>query len=224
MNKKHLMHVAIALACGTTANMAAAVAALEEVIITAQKTEETIQSVPISIQALDSKTLENNAVNTFSDIKALVPAVRFTPYPTAQQNLLITIRGIPAGAIELTQDTPTAVHLNGVYIARGNGLDMSVADLQNIEILRGPQGTLYGRNATAGAVNIITVKPSSDFSFKQQITIAEQDQRISKTSINVPITDQLYATSITPPPAATILATAKRMPRASICAGCRVRI
>ncbi|HSB96237.1 MAG TPA: TonB-dependent receptor [Spongiibacteraceae bacterium] len=193
MNNKRLICIAVGLYCSGITGVAQAAPVLEEVIITAQKTEETLQSVPISIQALDAKTLENNAVNSFSDIKALVPAVRFTPYPTAQQNLLITIRGIPPGAIELTQDTPTAVHINGVYIARGNGLDMSVADLQNIEILRGPQGTLYGRNATAGAVNLITVKPTGDFNFKQQITVAQQDQRISKTSINFPITDQLYA-------------------------------
>lgn len=192
MNNKRILSIAIAMGCLNGAGLATA-AALEEVIITAQKTEETIQSVPISIQALDSKMLESNSVNSFSDIKALVPSLRFTPFPTASANLLVSIRGIPPGAIELTQDTPTAIHINGVYIARGNGLDMSVADLERIEVLRGPQGTLYGRNATAGAINMITAKPTDQFSFKQQVTVAEQDQRISKTSINVPITDQLFA-------------------------------
>ncbi len=192
MNNKRLLSIAIAMSCLGASTLVGA-AALEEVIITAQKTEETIQSVPISIQALDSKMLENNSVQSFSDIKSLVPSLRVTPMPTAQSNLLVSIRGIPAGAVELTQDTPTAVHINGVYIARGNGLDMSVADLERIEVLRGPQGTLYGRNATAGAINMITAKPTDQFAFKQQVTLAEQDQRISKTSVNVPINDQLFA-------------------------------
>jgi outer membrane receptor protein involved in Fe transport len=192
MNNKRLLSIAIAMGClGSSALVGAA--ALEEVIITAQKTEETIQSVPISIQALDTKMLESNSVQSFSDIKSLVPSLRITPMPTAASNLIVSIRGIPAGAVELSQDTPTAVHINGVYIARGNGLDMSVADLERIEVLRGPQGTLYGRNATAGAINLITSKPTDEFAFKQQITLAEQDQRISKTSVNVPITDQLFA-------------------------------
>jgi iron complex outermembrane receptor protein len=192
MNNKRLLCIAIGMSCmGATVHAGAA--ALEEVIITAQKTEETIQSVPISIQALDSKMLENNSVNSFSDIKALVPSLRITAMPTSQANLLVSIRGIPPGAVELTQDTPTAIHINGVYIARGNGLDMSVADLERMEVLRGPQGTLYGRNATAGAINMVTAKPTDEFAFKQQVTVAEQDQRISKTSVNVPLTDQVYA-------------------------------
>jgi iron complex outermembrane receptor protein len=187
-----LLTAIVGAALGTVASAAHAAAALEEVIVTAQKTEETIQSVPISIQALDAKTLENNAVNNFSDIKALVPSLKFSPYPTAQESLLVTIRGIPPGALELTQDTPAAVHINGVYIARGNGLNLSIADLERVEILRGPQGTLYGRNATAGAINLITAKPTDTFAFKQQITVAEYDQLVSKTSIDLPITDTLY--------------------------------
>lgn len=193
MNNKRLLSIAIAMSVLGNTEAASAAAALDEVVVTAQKTEETIQSVPISIQAIDGKMLESNSVNNFSDIKALVPSLRITLMPTAAANLLISIRGIPPGAVELTQDTPTAIHINGVYIARGNGLDMSVADLERIEVLRGPQGTLYGRNATAGAINLITAKPTDQFAFKQQLTIAEQDQRISKTSVNVPLTEQLFA-------------------------------
>lgn len=195
MNNKRLLAIAVSFAAsGMPLSHATDKSfSLEEVIVTAQKTEETIQTVPISIQALDSKTLENNSVNSFSDVKALVPALKFTPFPTAQESLLVTIRGISAGAIELPQDTPTAVHINGVYIARGNGLNMAAADLERIEVLRGPQGTLYGRNATAGAINMITAKPKGDFAFKQQITLGEYDQKLSKTSINLPITDNLFS-------------------------------
>lgn len=166
--------------------------ALEEVIVTAQKTEETVQSVPISIQALDAKTLQNHSINSLYDINTLVPSLKFTPYPTADQNLLVTLRGLSPSALELTQDTPTAVHINGVYIARGNGLNMSVADLERVEVLRGPQGTLYGRNATAGAINMITTKPGAQFSFAQQVTVASRNALMSKTSLNLPVTDNFF--------------------------------
>lgn len=185
----------IVIALGIIASgqqQAAFAAALEEVVVTAQKTEETAQSIPISIQALDAKILANNSIQSLGDIKTLVPSLKFAPYPTAQENLLITLRGIPSSALELTQDTPTAVHINGVYIARGNGLNMSLADLERVEVLRGPQGTLYGRNATAGAINLITTKPTDTLSFRQQLTVAEHDRYISKTSINLPIADNLY--------------------------------
>jgi len=195
MNNRRLLVIAITLAtsCAPLVYAAERSFSLEEVIVTAQKTEETIQSVPISIQAMDEKTLANNSINSFSDVKALIPALKFSPMPTAQENLLVAIRGISAGAVELPQDTPAAVHINGVYIARGNGLNMSAADLERIEVLRGPQGTLYGRNATAGAINIITAKPKSEFSFKQQITLADHNQKLAKTSINIPIADKLYS-------------------------------
>ncbi|HEY3700608.1 MAG TPA: TonB-dependent receptor [Spongiibacteraceae bacterium] len=192
MTNKKLIAVALGLVASSS-QVTFAAAALEEVIVTAQKTEETIQSIPISIQALDSKALENNSVNSFSDVKTLIPSLKFQSYPTADQNLLITLRGIAPSALELTQDTPTAVHINGVYIARGNGLNMAVADLERIEVLRGPQGTLYGRNATAGAINIITAKPTDSFTFKQQLTFAERDQILSKTTVNVPLSETVFA-------------------------------
>ena len=195
MNNKRLICVAINLSLAGFSQASIAAVALDEVIVTAQKTEETIQSIPISIQALDNKMLANNSINSLADIKTLVPALKFGPYPTASENLLVTIRGIAPSALELTQDTPAAIHINGVYIARGNGLNMSVADLERVEVLRGPQGTLYGRNATAGAINMITAKPADSFSFKQQVSIAQHDHYhyLSKTSVNLPITDQLYA-------------------------------
>ncbi|HEY3700583.1 MAG TPA: TonB-dependent receptor [Spongiibacteraceae bacterium] len=193
MNNKVLLFIAVnAVSAGAYAADSGNYA-LEEVIVTAQKTEETIQSIPISIQALDSKALENNGINSFSDVKALIPSLKFAAYPTADQNLLITLRGIAPNALELTQDTPTAVHINGVYIARGNGLNMAVADLERIEVLRGPQGTLYGRNATAGAINMITEKPTDHFVFKQQVTVAERNEILTRTSINVPISDTLFS-------------------------------
>lgn len=191
MSKKLLLCTAIGATMAGLSPLHAIGQALEEVIVTAQKTEESIQDVPIAIQALDASTLEKNAITSMSDIKALVPSLKVINNPTTQENLLIQIRGIPSNALELTQDNPTAVHINGVYIARGNGLNMAVADLERIEVLKGPQGTLYGRNANAGAVNMVTARPTGEFGLKQQFTIAEYDQYLSKTSIDFPIAPNL---------------------------------
>ena len=125
------------------------------------------------------------------DIKALVPSLTVKPNPVSSENLAVSIRSVNPGAIEQSQDLTTAVHINGIYIARGNGLNLSVADLERIEVLRGPQGTLYGRNATAGAVNYITRKPADEFGFRQQLTLGDFDQVLAKTTVNAPITDGL---------------------------------
>jgi iron complex outermembrane receptor protein len=165
--------------------------ALEVVVVTAQKMEQSIQDVPISIAALDELALERHGVNSVTDIRMLVPSLTVRPNPVSDQNLQFTLRGVAAGAIELTQDLTAAVHLNGVYIARGNGLNLSVADLERVEVLRGPQGTLYGRNATAGAINYITRKPTDEFEFRQQFTAGNYDKFLSKTTVNVPVSDTL---------------------------------
>ncbi len=164
---------------------------LEEMIVTAQKVEQSLQDVPISMAALDARSLERASINSFMDIKALVPSLTVKPNPVSSENLAVSIRSVNPGAIEQSQDLTTAVHINGIYIARGNGLNLSVADLERIEVLRGPQGTLYGRNATAGAVNYITRKPADEFGFRQQLTLGDFDQVLAKTTVNAPITDGL---------------------------------
>lgn len=165
--------------------------ALEEVVVTAQKVAESIQDVPISIAALDALSLERNNVSSIIDIGMLIPSLTIRPNPVSDQNMQFTLRGIADGAIEITQDRTTALHLNGVYIARGNGVNLNVADLERVEVLRGPQGTLYGRNATAGAINYITRKPTDEFEFSQQLSMGNYEKFLSKTTINIPLTDTL---------------------------------
>ncbi|QDX80650.1 hypothetical protein B9N43_04960 [Denitratisoma sp. DHT3] len=166
---------------------------LEELIVTAQKISESAQDVPISIQAFDARTLERASITSLSDVRALVPGLAFKAFPTAQENLMPSLRGINGNAVEITQDNPAAVHVNGIYIPRGNGLNMSVAELERIEVLKGPQGTLYGRNATSGAINLITAKPYMDFGFNQQITVGNYGRVLSKTNVNIPLSENFAA-------------------------------
>lgn len=180
---------AIALAQGSRDS---APIALEEVIVTAQKKVESLQDTPISLTAFGSERLETDSINSLSDIGSKVPSLTIEPFPINNATLRIFIRGIGISDTQVTQDPPVGIYVDGVYVARATGTALDVAELERIEILRGPQGTLYGRNTTGGAVNLITKRPSVDaFEFKQKITAGNRDLLTSKTSVNVPVTDTL---------------------------------
>jgi iron complex outermembrane receptor protein len=92
---------------------------------------------------------------------------------------------------QMTKDNATGIYMDGVPVGRNQGLAADIADLERVELLRGPQGTLYGRNTTAGAINFITRKPEKDFSFSQQLGFGNYDQFTAKTTLNVPVNDML---------------------------------
>ncbi|CAB1368004.1 TonB-dependent receptor [Denitratisoma oestradiolicum] len=197
MFKKKMIHTMICASFMTCAPAwASGGAALEEVIVTAQKRAENVQDVPISIHTLDAAALEKNVIVSLTDMRAQAPGVTINNFPLAQEStLLVNIRGSQPFSAAVTLDQPVAIHLNGVYLARSDGLNsVTAADLDRVEILKGPQGTLVGRNAASGALNIVTTKPSFDgFHFKQQVTVATRDQLTTKTAVNLPITDALAA-------------------------------
>ena len=165
---------------------------LEEVTVTAQKRSEPLQEIPISLAAFSEERLDVEGINGLKDIHSLVPSLTIEPFPINNGTLRVFIRGIGISDAQITQDPPVGVYLDGVYIARSTGAAMDVADLERIEVLRGPQGTLYGRNTTGGAINLITSRPSTEkFSVKQKLSTGSRNLFSSKTSINVPITDNL---------------------------------
>jgi iron complex outermembrane receptor protein len=166
--------------------------ALEEVIVTAQKKAESLQDTPISLTAFSNERLEIEGISNLGDIGSKVPSLTIEPFPINNATLRIFIRGIGISDAQITQDPPVGIYVDGVYIARSTGTALDVADLERIEILRGPQGTLYGRNTTGGAINLITKKPTTDsIEFKQKLTFGNRDLFTSKTMLNVPLTDTL---------------------------------
>lgn len=161
---------------------------LEEVIVTAEKRTESLQDTPISLVAFDSATLENQGIDSLIDIASLVPSMTIEPFPTNNATLRIFIRGVGLADAQITQDPPVGVYLDGAYIARSTGLALDVAELERIEVLRGPQGTLYGRNATGGAINLITRPPTTEgIAFRQQLTAGNRDRFTAKSSLNLPL-------------------------------------
>ncbi len=163
--------------------------ALEEVIVTAQKREESLQDAPIAISALTTAQLETRGITGLSDLLGVaVPEVQLSPTPNNPATMTVTIRGIGATDIgQVTREPGVGIYLDGIYLGRANGLGTEIADLERIEVLRGPQGTLYGRNVVGGAVNLISRKPSGELGFRQSVSYGfEFDDLKAITHIDTP--------------------------------------
>ncbi|HAN68538.1 MAG TPA: TonB-dependent receptor [Halieaceae bacterium] len=169
-------------------SVAVAQPALEEVIVTAEKRSESLQDTPISIAALDAEALEKFGITDMVDLQGKVPNLQITPHPNSMSTPRIFIRGVGNFDDQITQDPSVAVYMDGVYVARSQGMGIEVAELERIEVLRGPQGALYGRNATGGAINFVTRAPELDeWRFSQSVTSGDRDLFTSRTMINIPL-------------------------------------
>ena len=164
--------------------------AIEEVIVTAQKREESLQDTPISIIALGSDALINQDIKSVLDLgDGGVPGVRMTAFSGTPAAYVVSIRGIsPQDPSQISAESPTGIYVDGVYLGRASGLGSELLDLERVEVLRGPQGTLFGRNALGGAINMIAKKPTGEFGFEQTLTWGKFGNQEAITRINVPRT------------------------------------
>ena len=161
---------------------------LDEILVTAQKKTENLQDVPISITAFQKESLEAFGIDEIEDFAANIPNVFVNSFNVDSTAARIFIRGMGQNDIQLTQDPSVALYVDGIYVGTSIGSGFESIDLQRVEVLRGPQGTLYGRNATGGAVNLITAKPSLDeWAFSQSVTTGNFDQLKTKSTLNIPL-------------------------------------
>ena len=133
-----------------TAEEEASGGVLEEVVVTARKREETAQSVPIPISALSETQLEARNITDLQDVERLTPNMNFTYSAVGNQNTQVFLRGIGQVNWSTTQDPKIGIYIDGVYLSRPQGGLVDLMDVERVEVLRGPQGTLFGRNTTAG--------------------------------------------------------------------------
>ena len=158
---------------------------------TAQKREQALVDVPISIAALNAETLEKNRISALRDFVGQVPNLFVNNFPGRSDTVRIFIRGVGQNDVILTQDPSVALYVDGVYVGTTVGGGFETEDLERIEVLRGPQGTLYGRNATGGAINLISTKPQLDaFAAKGSLTYGNYDARRAGLTLNVPLGDK----------------------------------
>lgn len=133
------------------------------IVVTARRREESMQDTPLAITALDARALEAMNVQSSTDLDARVPNLSLSPSPGGASSILVAyIRGIGEYAPNFTNDSSVGVYVDGVYHARMSGNLSDLNDIERLEILRGPQGTLFGRNTTGGALNIVTRRPATD--------------------------------------------------------------
>ncbi len=138
---------------------------LDEVIVTATRRETKLQETPIAISVVNAEALQDRHVQSLYDMAdGAVPSLRVATFEARQSALTIGIRGIvPLDANQPAREQGVGIYIDGVYLARQHGLNAGLFDVQRIEVLRGPQGTLFGRNTEGGALNIVTREPSGEF-------------------------------------------------------------
>ena len=165
---------------------------LEEVVVTAQKRVEPLQEAPLSVIALDESMLVNQGVATLADLSIQAASLQLYDFPTSSSNIALFLRGFGnPDSQTLTIDNPVGLYIDGVYISRTSGATLNLLDLERVEILRGPQGTLFGRNSSAGAVNFITAKPGAEFRGMVNAGTGNFGRRQAGFSIDAPVAESL---------------------------------
>ncbi len=158
---------------------------LAEIVVTAEKRGQNLQETPIAITAITARDVELQGIRETRDLAAIAPNVNVNGATTNATAAVVSIRGIPTPADE-TQgyDSPIGIYLDGVYLARSSAASFEVADIERVEVLRGPQGTLFGRNTTGGAINFITSRPSRDASLRVRAGYGNFDEWSLRAIVN----------------------------------------
>jgi iron complex outermembrane receptor protein len=159
---------------------------LEDIVVTAQKREQSLQTVPISVSVMTAETIQANRIENVKDLSALAPNLVVRLSGGGAQIPNYTLRGIVTAGVSLGTDKGVGLYIDGVYVQTVAGSVFDFADIARIEVLKGPQGTLFGRNATGGAISITTKNPTGVLGGYQQFTYGNYDQFRSKTHIDLP--------------------------------------
>lgn len=161
---------------------------LEEVVVTAEKRREGIQNIPIAITAVEGATLDKAGVTAVGDLVQLAPSLQFG---TRSTNVFIAMRGIGQAGQDIGSQSGVTVSLDGVPLLNQFMMNPSFLDVERVEVLRGPQGTIQGRNATGGAINISSLAPTDEFGVGLELTAGNYSRYGLKGYLNVPFSDKV---------------------------------
>jgi len=165
---------------------------LEEITVTARRREENLQSTPVAVTALTGEALETRAAATVDAVSQFVPNVQFdgaAALSGGAYNATVFIRGIGQNDFAIFSDPGAAMYLDGVYLGRSIGGIMDAVDLERVEVLRGPQGTLFGRNTIGGAVSLVSRQPGDEFEGEVSLTGGSFNRLDGKAVVNIPFSD-----------------------------------
>lgn len=166
--------------------LAQSVRTLEEVVVTAQKRETSLQKTPIAVSAFDHQSIENFGIGDVRDIGSIVPNMSVTEISSNATTVTISMRGSSTGNPAPYWEPTVGIYLNNVFIGKTVGGIFDLLDVERIEVLRGPQGTLYGKNTLSGAVNYITRKPSGELSGDLRLGAGNYDLQSAYGSVDLP--------------------------------------
>jgi iron complex outermembrane recepter protein len=164
---------------------------LDTIIVTAQRQAESLQDVPIAVSAFSAEQLEAQQINTTSSLQFALPNVTFAKSNFTDANL--TIRGIGAASVATSGDAGVGIHFNDMPLVAPRLFEIEFYDVERIEVLRGPQGTLFGRNASGGVFNLISKKPTDTLGFEGEGEYGNFNSVRLTGSVNIPLTDTLAA-------------------------------
>jgi iron complex outermembrane receptor protein len=163
---------------------------LQEIVVTAEKRSETLLTAPVAVSALSMQTLETSGVVGVQDLNSIAPNTEIRTVGV-DNGMLFSIRGVSDTEFNDAANPAVATYIDGIYVGRTEGLATMLYDLQRIEVLRGPQGTLYGRNSTGGNVNILTASPERVFDASADVSYGNYNDIQEHAMLNVPVTDTL---------------------------------
>lgn len=191
-HKKIVLSLVLSSILSTTV-LAQEVRSLEEVTVTAQKSEENVQKVPISVSVFDDISMQDKSISSLDDIAKYTPGLLL--FNASKKGLTVpSIRGIYANITSFS--SPISMYVDGVPTLNGLGFEDALGDIERIEVLKGPQGTLYGKNSEAGVINIITRKPTNDTKGKIFTTIGSEGKREYGVNVSGAIIEDLFYAGI----------------------------
>ncbi|MEL7453518.1 MAG: TonB-dependent receptor plug domain-containing protein, partial [Pseudomonadota bacterium] len=160
---------------------------IDPVVVSARRREESIQTVPVSITAVSAEQLANEGAVTIEDIQGLAPNVVIDPLSANPGGAAVAIRGISFEDVERSFEPTVGLVIDGVFLGTNSAQLANTFDFESIEVLRGPQGTLFGRNTIGGVISVRRSRPTKDWGFKAQASVTDQERQEYAAILNVPL-------------------------------------
>ncbi|WP_419318440.1 TonB-dependent receptor [Caulobacter sp. ErkDOM-E] len=193
MKKIHLLGVSLVALIASSpafAQSQTSSSTVEEIIVTATKREQTLQDVPVSVSVTGAQAVERAQVRDLIDLQSMVPSLKVSQFNAVSQTNFV-IRGFGNGNGNDGIESSVAVFIDGVYRSRSSSALDDLPEIERIEVLRGPQSTLFGKNVSAGAISIVTKKPQFDFGGKAEVSFGNFNQQQLKATVTGPLSDSV---------------------------------
>lgn len=162
---------------------------IENIMVTARRVEEPLQKVPVAITALTTSDLEDQNVTNIQQLALVTPNLWMEKNTSSSSGSRAAIRGIGEDESMFTSDTPVGIYIDDVYIPRQTGAQFDLYEAERVEVLRGPQGTLYGRNTSAGAIKLVSKQPAKEFALNLEAALGNYDRMDFRGMVSVPVVD-----------------------------------